>query len=88
MCCVIYLKHFKNIFLYKLCPQIWGVTVPTVLQMLLAEHAKSSFFKNIGPGVTQLHIDSHARLFSCGADGSMKVRQLPERDVLLAHHLK
>lgn len=44
-----------------------------------AEHARSSFFKHIGQGVTQLQVDSSARLFSCGADGSMKVRQLPDR---------
>lgn len=62
------------------------MTVPTVLLTLAAEHARSSFFKNIGQGVTQLHIDSHARLFSCGADGSMKVRQLPDRETLLAQH--
>ncbi|KAF5272292.1 hypothetical protein FQR65_LT04949 [Abscondita terminalis] len=65
--------------------KIWGVTVPTVLLVLPAEHARSSFFKNIGQGVTQLHIDSCGRLFSCGADGSMKVRQLPDRESLLSH---
>ncbi|XP_049821296.1 dmX-like protein 2 isoform X4 [Aethina tumida] len=68
--------------------KIWGVTVPSVLLALPAEHSKSSFFKNIGSGVTQLHIDSHGRLFSCGADGSMKVRQLPDRETLLNHHSK
>ncbi|CAG9833364.1 unnamed protein product [Diabrotica balteata] len=66
--------------------KIWGVTVPNVLLSLPAEHARSSFFKNIGQGVTQLHIDNHSRLFSCGADGSMKVRQLPERESLQSHH--
>ncbi|CAH0558785.1 unnamed protein product [Brassicogethes aeneus] len=66
--------------------KIWGVSVPSVLLALPAEHAKSSFFKNIGSGVTQLHIDAHGRLFSCGSDGSMKVRQLPDRETLLNHH--
>ncbi|XP_076252311.1 rabconnectin-3 alpha isoform X2 [Rhynchophorus ferrugineus] len=66
--------------------KIWGVAVPNVLLSLPAEHARSSFFKNIGQGVTQLQIDAHSRLFSCGADGSMKVRQLPDRDTLLNHH--
>ncbi|XP_015840615.1 dmX-like protein 2 isoform X1 [Tribolium castaneum] len=66
--------------------KIWGVAVPNVLLSLPTEHARSSFFKNIGQGVTQLHIDSHARLFSCGADGSMKVRQLPDRETLLVHN--
>lgn len=61
------------------------MSVPTVLLSLPAEHARSSFFKNIGQGVTQLHIDSCGRLFSCGADGSMKVRQLPNREILLNH---
>ncbi|XP_022913173.2 dmX-like protein 2 isoform X2 [Onthophagus taurus] len=66
--------------------KIWGVSVPTLLMSFTAEHAKSNFFKNIGPGVTQLHIDAHARLFSCGADGSMKIRQLPDRETLSNNH--
>ncbi|XP_074030533.1 rabconnectin-3 alpha isoform X2 [Leptinotarsa decemlineata] len=66
--------------------KIWGVAVPNVLLSLPAEHARSSFFKNIGQGVTQLYVDSHSRLFSCGADGSMKVRQLPDRETLLGHN--
>lgn len=33
--------------------------------------------------MTQLQVDSGSRLFSCGADGSMKVRQLPDRDVIV-----
>lgn len=51
-----------------------------VLYNFPGEHARSSFFKPIGQGVTQIYLDSSARLFSCGADGSMKVRQLPERE--------
>uniref|UniRef100_A0AAR5P422 RAVE complex protein Rav1 C-terminal domain-containing protein n=2 Tax=Dendroctonus ponderosae TaxID=77166 RepID=A0AAR5P422_DENPD len=68
--------------------KIWGVTVPNVLLTLQTEHARGGFFKNIGQGVTQLQIDSHGRLFSCGVDGSMKVRQLPDRETLLNHHKK
>ncbi|XP_066150653.1 dmX-like protein 2 isoform X3 [Euwallacea fornicatus] len=66
--------------------KIWGVAVPNVLLSLPAEHARGSFFKNIGQGVTQIQIDAHGRLFSCGVDGSMKVRQLPDRETLLNHH--
>lgn len=62
--------------------KVWGVAGTQLLLSLPAEHARSSFFKNIGQGVTQLHIDNCGRLFSCGADGSMKVRQLPDRDAL------
>ncbi|KAJ9586648.1 hypothetical protein L9F63_019750, partial [Diploptera punctata] len=61
--------------------KVWGLSVHTNLYSFPGEHARSSFFKNIGQGVTQLHVDSNSRLFSCGADGSMKVRQLPERDL-------
>ncbi|XP_020293117.1 dmX-like protein 2 isoform X3 [Pseudomyrmex gracilis] len=63
--------------------KIWGLTVHSLLYSFPAEHPRSSFFKNIGQGVTQLHVDSAGRLFSCGADGSMKVRQLPERDCVI-----
>ncbi|XP_076665130.1 rabconnectin-3 alpha isoform X3 [Andrena cerasifolii] len=67
--------------------KIWGLTVHSLLYSFSGEHPRSSFFKNIGQnifqGVTQLHVDSAGRLFSCGADGSMKVRQLPERDCVV-----
>ncbi|XP_058802358.1 dmX-like protein 2 isoform X2 [Phymastichus coffea] len=63
--------------------KVWGLTVHTLLYSFPGEHPRSSFFKNIGQGVTQLHVDSAGRLFSCGADGSMKVRQLPERDCVV-----
>lgn len=54
---------------------------------LPGEHARGSFFKNIGQGVTQLHVDNAGRLFSCGADGSMKFRQLPDRDLVVQSSL-
>ncbi|KAG7196962.1 hypothetical protein KM043_000228 [Ampulex compressa] len=63
--------------------KIWGLTVHSLLYSFPGEHPRSSFFKNIGQGVTQLHVDSAGRLFSCGADGSMKVRQLPDRDYVV-----
>ena len=43
------------------------------------EHTKSSLFRNIGMGVSHLVIDASGRLYSCGADGSLKMRQLPDR---------
>ncbi|KAL0271823.1 UNVERIFIED_CONTAM: hypothetical protein PYX00_008798 [Menopon gallinae] len=66
--------------------KIWSLANTTSSHTLYSfpgEHARSSFFKNIGQGVTQLHVDSGSRLFSCGADGSMKVRQLPDRDTII-----
>ncbi|XP_001850447.2 dmX-like protein 2 isoform X2 [Culex quinquefasciatus] len=63
--------------------KVWGLTVHTLLYSFMGEHARSSFFKHIGQGVTQLQIDQGGRLFSCGADGSMKVRQLPDRESIV-----
>uniref|UniRef100_A0A182NDD9 RAVE complex protein Rav1 C-terminal domain-containing protein n=1 Tax=Anopheles dirus TaxID=7168 RepID=A0A182NDD9_9DIPT len=63
--------------------KVWGLTVHTQLYSFMGEHARSSFFKHIGQGVTQLQIDQGGRLFSCGADGSMKVRQLPDRESIV-----
>lgn len=34
----------------------------------------------MGMGVSHLYLDASGRLFSCGADGSLKVRQLPDRN--------
>ncbi|XP_062554540.1 dmX-like protein 2 isoform X3 [Armigeres subalbatus] len=63
--------------------KVWGLTVHTLLYSFMGEHARSSFFKHIGQGVTQLQIDQAGRLFSCGADGSMKVRLLPDRESIV-----
>lgn len=57
--------------------KVWGLSIHSLLHSFPGEHAKGSFFKTIGQGVTQLHTDGAGRLFSCGVDGSMKVRQLP-----------
>uniref|UniRef100_A0A336LP03 CSON007414 protein n=1 Tax=Culicoides sonorensis TaxID=179676 RepID=A0A336LP03_CULSO len=63
--------------------KVWGLSVHSQLYSFMGEHARSSFFKHIGQGVTQLHLDQSGRLFSCGADGSMKVRQLPDRETIV-----
>lgn len=60
--------------------KVFSLTTHQLLYTFAGEHARSSFFKHIGQGVTQIHIDNAGRLFSCGADGTMKVRKLPERD--------
>lgn len=63
--------------------KVWGLTMHMALYSFPGEHARSSFFKNIGQGVTQLQVDGAGHLFSCGADGSMKVRQLPDRESIV-----
>lgn len=67
--------------------KVWGLSVHQQMYNFPGEHARSSFFKNIGQGVTQLKVDGCGRLFSCGADGSMKVRQLPERECSIVQSL-
>ncbi|XP_045511959.1 dmX-like protein 2 isoform X5 [Pieris brassicae] len=65
--------------------KVYSLATHQLLHTFAGEHARSSFFKHIGQGVTQIHIDNGGRLFSCGADGTMKVRKLPERDAPLHH---
>ncbi|XP_053611658.1 dmX-like protein 2 isoform X3 [Plodia interpunctella] len=65
--------------------KVFSMSTHQLLHTFAGEHARSSFFKHIGQGVTQIHIDSGGRLFSCGADGTMKVRKLPERDQPALH---
>lgn len=63
--------------------QVWSLTGPTPRQLLFsfpAEHSRSTFFRSMTAGTTgvsQLFIDASGRLFSCGADGSLKMRQIP-----------
>ncbi|XP_013140314.1 PREDICTED: dmX-like protein 2 [Papilio polytes] len=63
--------------------KVFSLATHQLLHTFAGEHARSSFFKHIGQGVTQIHIDNCGRMFSCGADGTMKVRKLPERDAPL-----
>ncbi|XP_049871334.1 dmX-like protein 2 isoform X2 [Pectinophora gossypiella] len=65
--------------------KVFSLATHQLLHTFTGEHARSSFFKHIGQGVTQIHIDNAGRLFSCGADGTMKVRKLPERDAPPPH---
>jgi len=59
--------------------KVWSLATQHILYAFPAEHSRSSFFRSMGQGngVNQLSLDSSGRLFSCGADGSMKLRQLP-----------
>ena len=42
------------------------------------EHVKGSLFRNTGAGVTQVYFSPDGQLFSCGADGSLRVRTIPQ----------
>jgi WD40 repeat protein len=60
--------------------KVWALNIHSQVYSFPAEHSKNSIFRNMGSGVTQLHMSQDNHLFSCGADGSMKVRTLPDRD--------
>ena len=67
--CLIILFFFKVWSLYG--------SNRSLLHSFPGEHARNTFFRNIGMGVSHLYIDTCGRLFSCGADGSLKMRHLP-----------
>jgi WD40 repeat protein len=59
--------------------KVWSLTGNSRLLFFFpGEHARNTLFRNLGMGVSHLYIDANGRLFSCGADGSMKMRQLPD----------
>nr|XP_042903510.1 dmX-like protein 2 [Parasteatoda tepidariorum] len=62
--------------------KVWGLSVHVKLCSFAGEHTKSSLFRSISNGVSQLEIDEMGRLFSCGADGSLKFRTLPDHDIV------
>ncbi|XP_055901191.1 dmX-like protein 2 isoform X3 [Biomphalaria glabrata] len=67
--------------------KVWGLKIHQLIFSFPMEHSKNTFFKNVGStsGVAQVHVGPLNHLFSCGVDGSMKFRQLPERE-LVVHH--
>ncbi|GFS07033.1 DmX-like protein 2 [Elysia marginata] len=67
--------------------KVWGLKIHQLIFSFPGEHSKTTFFKNVGStsGVAQLHVGPLNHLYSCGVDGSMKLRQLPERE-LVVHH--
>jgi len=62
--------------------KLWELASHRVVHTYQAEHARHGLFKNISQGVAQLGLID-GTLYSCGADGSMKMRKLPDRDVFI-----
>ncbi|XP_078386345.1 dmX-like protein 2 isoform X4 [Cetorhinus maximus] len=58
--------------------KVWRLTGHGLIHSFTNEHAKQSIFRNIGAGVVQLEIKPANRIFSCGADGTLKTRVLPD----------
>ncbi|XP_058533833.1 dmX-like protein 1 isoform X1 [Ochotona princeps] len=59
--------------------KIWSLTSFSLLHTFINEHARQSLFRNIGAGVTQIETGPANHIFSCGADGTMKMRILPDQ---------
>ncbi|XP_068954153.1 dmX-like protein 2 isoform X1 [Petaurus breviceps papuanus] len=57
--------------------KVWRLTGHGLIHSFKNEHAKQSIFRNIGAGVMKIEIVPGNRLFSCGADGTLKMRVLP-----------
>lgn len=60
-------------------PQVWKLAGHGLMHSFSAEHAKQSIFRNIGAGVMQVETRPGNRIFTCGADGTLKMRVLPDR---------
>ncbi|XP_075692421.1 dmX-like protein 1 isoform X2 [Rhinoderma darwinii] len=59
--------------------KIWNLANFSLMHTFLNEHARQSIFRNIGTGVMQIETGPANHIFSCGADGTVKMRILPDR---------
>uniref|UniRef100_A0A8C4RWD8 Dmx like 1 n=1 Tax=Erpetoichthys calabaricus TaxID=27687 RepID=A0A8C4RWD8_ERPCA len=58
--------------------KVWSMSTCTLIHNFLNEHARQSIFRNIGTGVMQIEAGPTSHIFSCGADGTLKMRILPD----------
>ncbi|XP_055363306.1 dmX-like protein 2 isoform X2 [Betta splendens] len=59
--------------------KVWKLAGHGLMHSFSTEHAKQSIFRNIGAGVMQVETHPNNRIFTCGADGTLKMRVLPDR---------
>ncbi|TSL10182.1 DmX-like protein 1 [Bagarius yarrelli] len=59
--------------------KVWNMLTQSLLHTFPNEHARQSIFRNLGTGVMQIETAPGNHVFSCGADGTMKMRLLPDR---------
>ncbi|XP_034288574.1 dmX-like protein 2 isoform X1 [Pantherophis guttatus] len=57
--------------------KVWKLTGYGLIHSFKHEHAKQSIFRNLSTGVMQIEMAPGNRIFSCGADGTLKMRVLP-----------
>ncbi|XP_023930909.1 dmX-like protein 2 [Lingula anatina] len=63
--------------------KVWGLGIHNLMYAFLGEHRKEGLFRSNISGVLQVAVSHNKYLYSCGADGSMKVRQLPEKELIV-----
>lgn len=56
--------------------KIWNLKTLELQQMYHNEHSKSSLIRNFNSGVNQLYFTNDNQLLSCGADGTMVIRNI------------
>ncbi|XP_013889112.1 dmX-like protein 2 isoform X2 [Austrofundulus limnaeus] len=59
--------------------KVWKLAGHGLMHSFSNEHAKQSIFRNIGAGVMKVETLPGNRIFTCGADGTLKMRVLPDR---------
>ncbi|KAM9262121.1 dmX-like protein 1 isoform 6-T6 [Morus bassanus] len=59
--------------------KVWSLSTFNLLHTFINEHARQSIFRNIGTGVMQIETGPANHIFSCGADGTVKMRILADR---------
>ncbi|XP_027023135.2 dmX-like protein 1 isoform X2 [Tachysurus fulvidraco] len=59
--------------------KVWTMLTQSLLHTFPNEHARQSIFRNLGTGVMQIETAPGNHVFSCGADGTIKMRVLPDR---------
>ncbi|KAJ7426748.1 DmX-like protein 1 [Willisornis vidua] len=59
--------------------KVWSLSTFNLLHTFINEHTRQSLFRNIGTGVMQIETGPANHIFSCGADGTVKMRILPDR---------
>uniref|UniRef100_A0A8D2LK16 Dmx like 1 n=1 Tax=Varanus komodoensis TaxID=61221 RepID=A0A8D2LK16_VARKO len=59
--------------------KVWTLPSCKLLHTFINEHSRQSIFRNLGTGVMQIETGPANQIFSCGADGTVKMRILPDR---------
>ncbi|XP_066499855.1 dmX-like protein 1 isoform X2 [Hoplias malabaricus] len=68
--------------------KVWSMSTQSLLHTFLNEHARQSIFRNLGTGVMQVETAPGNHVFSCGADGTMKMRVLPDCFSMYSNNVK